>query len=64
MSQITSKESYKQWRKDSEQMLKDGFTGSLDCGEYAVREDFSKYTGLSEVINFEDMLQLEKEYEE
>lgn len=54
---------YREWRKVSEEMLKDGFYGSIDCGEYAVREDFSNYANLAETISFEDMLELERAYE-
>jgi len=53
---------YAEWRKVSEEMLKEGFKGSVDCGDKAVREDFSNYAELSETISFEDMLELEKEY--
>lgn len=56
------KKVYAEWRKISEEMLKDGFKGSVDCGEASVREDFSNYAELSEIISFEDMLELEKEY--
>ena len=52
---------YAEWRKVSEEML-EGFKGSVDCGDKAVREDFSNYAELSEIISFEDMLELEKEY--
>jgi len=55
-------EQYKNWRKVSEEMLEDGFKGSLDCGEASVREDFSAFAGLTEEISFEAMLVLEKEY--
>lgn len=56
-------EQYKEWRLASEEMLEDGFTGSLDCGEQKVREDFSRFAELSEVISFEKMLELEKSFE-
>lgn len=56
------KKLYADWRKVSEEMLEDGFKGSVDCGDKAVREDFSNYAGLKEVISFEEMEQLEKEY--
>jgi hypothetical protein len=36
---------------------------SVDCGEVSVREDFSAYAELQETITFEEMEQLEKEYE-
>ena len=56
------KKIYAEWRKVSEEMLEDGFKGSVDCGDKAVREDFSNYAELSEIISFEEMLELEKEY--
>lgn len=56
------KKAYAEWRKISEEMLEEGFKGSIDCGDKAVREDFSNYAELSETISFEDMLELEKEY--
>ena len=56
------KKSYTEWRKVSEEMLEDGFKGSVDCGDKAVREDFSNYAELQKTISFEEMLELEKEY--
>lgn len=56
------KKLYVEWRKVSEEMLEDGFKGSVDCGDKAVREDFSNYADLQEIISFEEMLELEKEY--
>ena len=56
------KKIYAEWRKVSEEMLEEGFKGSVDCGDKAVREDFSNYAELQETINFEEMLELEKEY--
>ena len=56
------KKVYAEWRKISEEMLEDGFKGSIDCGDKAVREDFSSYAELQEIISFEEMLELEKEY--
>ena len=56
------KKIYAEWRKVSEEMLEDGFKGSVDCGDKAVREDFSNYAELQEIISFEEMLELEKEY--
>ena len=56
------KKLYAEWRKISEEMLEDGFKGSVDCGDKAVREDFSNYAELQETISFEEMLELEKEY--
>lgn len=54
---------YAEWRKVCEEMLSDGLQGSIDCGEKAVREDFSDYAELQETISFEEMLVLEREYE-
>ncbi len=54
---------YVEWRKISEEMLEDGFSGSLDCGEQIVREDFSNFAKLEQEITFEEMLKLENEYE-
>ena len=56
------KKLYAEWRKVSGEMLEDGFKGSVDCGDKAVREDFSNYAELQEIISFEEMLELEKEY--
>lgn len=56
------KKVYAEWRKVSEEMLEDGFKGSVDCGDKAVREDFSNYAELQKTISFEEMLELEKEY--
>lgn len=58
------KEVYKEWRKASQEMLEDGFKGSVDCGEASVREDFSNYAELQKTISFEEMEALEKEYNE
>ena len=56
------KKVYAEWRKVSQEMLEDGFKGSLDCGDAAVREDFSAYAELPKTITFEEMWELEKEY--
>ena len=53
---------YAEWRKASQEMLEDGFKGSVDCGEVSVREDFSAYAELQETITFEEMETLEEEY--
>lgn len=53
---------YAEWRKVSQEMLEEEFKGSVDCGEVSVREDFSNYAELQETITFEEMLELEKEY--
>jgi len=54
------KEMYTEWKRVSEEMLEEGFNGSVDCGEAKVREDFSNYAGLKEIITFEEMLELEE----
>ena len=54
---------YAEWKKVSQEMLDDGFQGSLDCGEQSVREDFSAFAELKETIGFEEMLELERAYE-
>ncbi|MNW38895.1 hypothetical protein D3C74_159730 [compost metagenome] len=54
---------YSKWRMVSDEMIADGFAGSVDCGETVVREDFSNFAGLVEVIAFEDMLEIERAYE-
>lgn len=56
------KKLYAEWRKVSEEMLEDGFKGSVDCGDKVVREDFSNYAELQKTITFEEMQELEKEY--
>lgn len=53
---------YKEWRKVSEEMLEDGMSGSVDCGEVSVRKDFSQYAGLENEITFEEMLELEERF--
>ena len=52
------KEVYANWRKITEEL-----NGSVDCGAKAVREDFSAYAGLEEEITFEEMLELERDYD-
>lgn len=54
---------YIEWRKVSEQMLEDGFNGSIDCGESIVRDDFSQYAKLDSTISFDDMFAIELEYD-
>lgn len=54
---------YAEWRQLMEGFMEDYPKTSVDCGETSVREDFSNYAELSEIISFEDMLELEKEYE-
>lgn len=57
---------YKGWRNQMEEFLEDGtidsIGGSVDCGEGAVREDFTAWAHLDEKISFEEMFELEKRY--
>ncbi len=57
------KELYKEWRVLTEGLIEDFPNTSVDCGESGVREDFSGYAGLTKTISFEQMWELEKEYE-
>lgn len=57
------KELYKEWRELTEGLMEDFPNTSIDCGESRVREDFSGYAELGRVISFEEMFELEKEYE-
>lgn len=59
---------YRKWRKATEE-ANEGLDlnmqqGSTDCGEQAVREDFSNYAQLENEISFDDMLRLEQRYED
>lgn len=56
------KKLYAEWRELNKELEADGEIVSNDCGEEAVRIDFSEYAGLETVISFEQMLELEKEY--
>lgn len=58
------KKLYAEWREVTEELIKEGNAGSVDCGIPAVREDFTAYADLNEEIKFEEMLDLEKEYKE
>ena len=53
---------YKEWRELTEGLMEDFPNTSVDCGEGRVREDFSAYAELPETISFEEMFELEKEY--
>ena len=63
---------YAEWRKEIEDHNEaekeiggsNPSYGSWDCGESAVREDFSNYADLVKIISFEEMLELENNYEE
>nr|DAY36170.1 MAG TPA: hypothetical protein [Caudoviricetes sp.] len=57
------KELYKEWRELTEGLMEDYPKTSVDSGEASVREDFSGYAGLTKTISFEQMWELEKEYE-
>ena len=50
---------YKEWRKLNEEL-----GASSDCGEQVVREDFSNYAELEDEISFEEMLELERNFED
>lgn len=54
---------YAEWRKLMEELMEDYPKTSVDCGEASIREDFSGYAGLTKTISFEQMWELEKEYE-
>ena len=56
------KELYKEWRELTEGLMENYPKTSIDCGKASAREDFSNYAELQETISFEDMLELEKEY--
>lgn len=47
---------YKEWRE-----IQKEFAANTDCGEANVKEDFEAHIGHE--ISFEDMLELEREYE-
>lgn len=57
---------YTKWRNQMEEFLSDGTIeqngGTVDCGEKKVREDFTAWANLDEEINFEEMFELEKKY--
>lgn len=56
-------EKYNEWRKAGEEAVEGtDLIFTWDCGEASAREDFDNYWGMEE-ITFEDMLELEKEYE-
>ena len=58
------REMYKEWRETTEELNKTDFVQSpVDCGEGSARESFSAYAGLNKEITFEEMLELEKDYE-
>lgn len=62
---------YAEWRRQAEEhnAWEEEHGGSnpvywdTDCGELAVREDFSEFANLDETISLEDMLQMERDYE-
>lgn len=54
---------YAEWREVSEEMIADGIPGDVDCGYGENRQDFSNFAELDYVISFEDMLELERDYE-
>ncbi len=54
---------YKEWRTVTENDIEEGCGGTTDCGEKCVREDFSNYAKLETEITFEEMFELENNYE-
>lgn len=66
------KKMYAEWRRQAKEHndWEDEHGGShptywyTDCGDESVREDFSNWANLEECIPFEDMLELENNYEE
>lgn len=55
---------YKEWRELGEDASKGSdIPFTWDCGEGSAREDFSNYANLEQEITFEEMLELEKNYE-
>lgn len=62
---------YNEWRKEVEEenkwQQKHGGSHPIytpwDCGEGSAREGFSNYAELDKEISFEEMLELEKNYE-
>ena len=60
----TLMELYKEWRETTEELNKtDTIQSPIDCGESSARESFTAYAGLEKEISFEEMLELEKNYE-
>lgn len=53
---------YGEWRRATEAAI-ESCSGSIDCGEAIVREDFSDYIKLEKQIDFDEMWELEKKYE-
>ena len=53
---------YKKWRETLEEQSM-GITYETDCGLESVREDFTEYAELENEITFEEMLILEREFE-
>lgn len=58
------KQLYAEWREVSEEILADGFAGSVDCRDNNVLEDFSGFANIGRDVTFEEMLELETEYKE
>lgn len=63
---------YSEWRRqaDAHNKWNEEHGGSIpiywktDCGDSSVREDFSEFANLKDVISFEDMQELECGYED
>ena len=53
---------YAEWYEITAGQIADGLNASTDCGAAAVREDFSSFADLDEVISFEYMLDLEQSF--
>lgn len=61
---------YNRWRKEIEELNQEAertgdihLNGTWDCGEAIAREDFSNYANLEKEITFEEMIELENNYE-
>ena len=54
--------SYIDWRNTTVELLEE-YQGSIDCGLNSVREDFSNWLNLDFIIEFQDMIKLERRFE-
>lgn len=54
---------YKEWRKDVLERQLNLESCTHDCLYYSAREDFSTFAELSEVIDFDTMLEMEIKYD-
>lgn len=55
---------YTAWRNISEVLIERGIGGSIDSDDVEVRQCFSAYARLEDVISYTDMCYLESRYEE